>query len=207
MWRWSEEQEERQRNCDTHEPSTAKEEPHKGLPEERGSDLGSLPLPPHGCLLTGLSGQSGTITNGSKGKAPSFFDRMLADLSITSSSSEGEDGEGGAGGGDDNNLTEEFGDELADVVQFDPPLARTPSALARDLLRVAIDNPPSVRGWLLTLAKEQAGECECETPLPKWTKGSEPGATTCGRQQAEVVAGVDMQVRRRSSLYVFSARM
>ena len=60
---------------------------------------------------------------------------------------------------------------------------------------------------LLTVAKEQAGECESETPLSEWTKGSEPGAATCGRQQAEIVAGVDMQVRRHSSLYVFPARM
>ena len=82
-------------------------------------------------------------------------------------------------------------DELADVLQFDPPLARAPSALAQELLRVAIDNPPSVRGWLLTCAKEQAGECECETPLPKWTKGTEPGASyprpsagrDCGRSR------------------------
>ena len=34
--------------------------------------------------------------------------------------------------------------------------------------------------------------CEWETPLLKWTKGSEPGAATCGCQQVEIVAGVDI---------------
>ena len=85
-------------------------------------------------------------------------------------------------------------DELADVLQFDP-LWRWSCTGLPSKTRLAYGDGFSP----VPCATEQAAECECETPLPKRTKGAEPGAATCGHQQAEVVAGVNIQVRRRSS--------
>ena len=72
-------------------------------------------------------------------------------------------------------------DELAGILAYESPLPRTRSALAQALLRVCTVDTTSVRGWLLTCARRQAGVCECEAPLPRWTKSEPPGEVTCGR--------------------------
>jgi len=45
-------------------------------------------------------------------------------------------------------------------------------------------------GGTQTSAKEQAGDCLCETPLQKQRKDSRPSAGTCGRQQVDIISGV-----------------
>eukprot|EP00752_Nemacystus_decipiens_P004378 g4001.t1 len=35
--------------------------------------------------------------------------------------------------------------------------------------------------------------CDCETPLPKWDKTDPNRTTTCGRQEGDIVAALDLQ--------------
>ena len=93
-------------------------------------------------------------------------------------------------------------DELADVLQFDPLWRWSCTGLPSTTRLAYADGFSRV-----PCATGQAGECEGETPLLKRTKGAEPGAATCGRRQAEIVAGVDIQVRRCSWSCIFPERM
>ena len=88
---------------------------------------------------------------------------------------------------------QEFGDELATLLG-DPPLPEHAGALAGALLRKAQEDPGGLRAWLEEAAKEEAGTCSCETPIPKWDKENPKKTTTCGVQQSFLVSQLDIQV-------------
>ncbi|CAN0207597.1 unnamed protein product, partial [Hapterophycus canaliculatus] len=55
------------------------------------------------------------------------------------------------------------------------------------------ENPAAVRDKLQALAESLAGSCSCAKPMGKWTKQRPHETTTCGLQQADLVARVDME--------------
>lgn len=76
----------------------------------------------------------------------------------------------------------------------EPVVGRNPTAAAMELERDVKENPHAVREKLLSLAKGLAGSCACTKPMGKWTKQRPHETPTCGLQQADLVAGVDMEV-------------
>eukprot|EP00752_Nemacystus_decipiens_P015919 g14226.t1 len=86
---------------------------------------------------------------------------------------------------------EEFDSETAYCLNIPAELPPTPGPLAVGLLAVARENPAGVREWIGGRANMIS--CDCETPLPKWDKTDPNRTTTCGRQEGDIVAALDLQ--------------
>ncbi|CAN0364207.1 unnamed protein product, partial [Ectocarpus sp. 6 AP-2014] len=88
---------------------------------------------------------------------------------------------------------DELDDELATLMADEPARAAKQSPVATALLKTALENPGGARSLLREQAETAAQGCGCQTPLPQWKKGDPGGVTTCGRQQAHIIAGVSIQ--------------
>ncbi|CAB1108801.1 unnamed protein product [Ectocarpus sp. CCAP 1310/34] len=92
----------------------------------------------------------------------------------------------------DGSQDDEFDEELATLLADEPPRAANQTPLAKALLQA---NPGGVRALLKEQAVTAAKGCGCETPQPGWDKSDPDRITTCGRQQAHIIAGVSIQER------------
>ncbi|CAB1105697.1 unnamed protein product [Ectocarpus sp. CCAP 1310/34] len=88
---------------------------------------------------------------------------------------------------------DEFDEELATLLADEPPRAAKQTPLAKALLQAAVGNPGGVRALLKEQAVTAAKGCMCETPQPGWANSDPDRITTCGRQQAHIIAGVSIQ--------------
>ena len=110
-------------------------------------------------------------------------------------------GEGGlgeeVGGGSSLQQTaeEEFG-QLSFLLGEPQVCLETSTDAAVALLEQAVSDPQNIRDKLLQLAVQLAGECQHSAPLKRWDPKDPKANTTCGKLQAQVVADVDIEVRR-----------
>ncbi|CAB1096776.1 unnamed protein product [Ectocarpus sp. CCAP 1310/34] len=88
---------------------------------------------------------------------------------------------------------DEFDEELATLLADEPPRAVKQTPLSKALLQTAVGNSGGVRALLEEQAVTAAKGCGCETPQPGWDKSDPDRITTCGRQQAHIIAGVSIQ--------------
>lgn len=66
----------------------------------------------------------------------------------------------------------------------------------QDLFACAMSDPSHVRAYIRSRAEALAVEagCQHEEPLKKWDRARPDAASTCGRLQSSIVAGIKMQV-------------
>ena len=72
---------------------------------------------------------------------------------------------------------------------------QTPTDAAVGLLKQAKSNPQNIRGKLLQLAGQLAGECHHSASLKRWDPKDPKANTSRGKLKAQVVADVDIEVR------------
>ena len=90
---------------------------------------------------------------------------------------------------------EEFG-QLSFLLGEPQVCLETSTDAAAALLEQAVSDPQKIRDKLLQLAVQLAGECQHSAPLKRWDPKDPKANTTCGKLQAQVVADVDIEVRR-----------
>ena len=90
---------------------------------------------------------------------------------------------------------EEFG-QLSFLLGEPQVCLETSTDAAAALLEQAVSDPQKIRDKLLQLAFQLAGECQHSAPLKRWDPKDPKANTACGKLQAQVVADVDIEVRR-----------
>ena len=88
---------------------------------------------------------------------------------------------------------EEFG-QLSFLLGEPQVCLETSTDAAAALLEQAVSDPQKIRGKLLQLVVQLAGECQHSAPLKRWDPKDPKANTTCGKLQAQVVADVDIEV-------------